>query len=72
VPTARYSYIATWHAIRIFPHMSTVPEIESAVENLTPQEAHAFAVWYEQRQALLNPADAIFQAYDEEEKKAAS
>lgn len=53
--------------------MSTVTEIESAVEKLTPQEARAFAVWYEQRQALLNAADAIFQSYDnEEEKKAAS
>jgi hypothetical protein len=52
--------------------MSTVTEIESAVENLTPQDARAFAVWYEQRQALLNAADAIFQGYDDEENKATS
>jgi hypothetical protein len=49
--------------------MSTVTEIESAVENLTPQEARAFAVWYEQRQALINAADTIFQTYDDEEEK---
>ena len=51
--------------------MSTVTEIESAVEKLNPQESRAFAAWYEQRQALLNAAEATFLAYDEEEGKSA-
>jgi sensor histidine kinase regulating citrate/malate metabolism len=50
--------------------MSTVIEIESAVEKLSPQEAREFAAWFEQRQAMLNAAEATFLAYDEEEGKA--
>ncbi|MEN9842120.1 MAG: hypothetical protein RL376_1920 [Verrucomicrobiota bacterium] len=50
--------------------MSTVIEIESAVDKLSPQESREFAAWYEQRQALLNAAEATFLAYDEEEGKA--
>jgi cytochrome c553 len=47
--------------------MSTVVEIESAVDKLSPQEIREFAAWFEQRQAMLNAAEATFLAYDEEE-----
>jgi hypothetical protein len=47
--------------------MSTVAEIESAIEKLSPKEQRELAAWYEQRQALLNSADTLLQGYDEEE-----
>jgi hypothetical protein len=47
--------------------MGTVAEIESAIEKLSPQERRELAAWYEERQALLNSADALFQSYDHEE-----
>ena len=50
--------------------MSTVSEIESAVEKLTPQELREFAAWFEERQALLNSSEALFRRYDEEEERA--
>jgi hypothetical protein len=50
--------------------MSTVTEIESAVEKLTPQELREFAAWFEERQALLNASEALFHEYDEEEERA--
>lgn len=53
---------------RIVPAMSTVTEIESAIEKLSPQERRELAAWYEERQALLNASDALFQAYDDEEQ----
>lgn len=51
-------------------HMSTVTEIETAVEKLTPQELREFAAWFEERQALLNSSEALFRLYDEEEERA--
>ena len=51
--------------------VSTVIEIESAVEKLSPQEVREFAAWFEQRQALLNAAEAIFLCYVQEEGKSA-
>jgi hypothetical protein len=48
--------------------MSTVEEIESAIEKLSPQERRELTAWFEERQALLKSADATFQSYDEEEK----
>lgn len=48
--------------------MSTVAEIESAIEKLSPQEQRELAAWYEERQALLNASDMLFQAYDHEEQ----
>jgi hypothetical protein len=50
--------------------MSTVTEIEAAVEKLSPQESVEFAAWYEQRQAMLNAAESTFLAYDDEEERA--
>ena len=48
--------------------MSTVAEIEAAIEKLSPQEQRDLAAWYEERQALLNAADATLQTYDDEER----
>ena len=52
----------------IISAMSTVAEIESAIEKLSPQEQRELAAWYEERQALLNASDMLFQAYDNEEQ----
>ena len=51
-----------------YPYMSTVAEIESAIEKLSPQERRELAAWYEERQALLNAADSVLQTYDDEEQ----
>ena len=48
--------------------MSTVADIEAAIEKLSPREQVELAAWYEQRQALLNAADSLFQVYEDEEK----
>ena len=50
--------------------MSTVIEIETAVEKLPPQELREFVAWFEERQALLNASDALFRLYDQEESRA--
>jgi len=46
-----------------------VTEIETAIEKLSPQERRELAAWYEERQALLNAADALFQVYEDEERE---
>ncbi|HWZ95633.1 MAG TPA: hypothetical protein VNW30_10600 [Opitutaceae bacterium] len=48
--------------------MSTVQEIETAIEKLSPQQQRELAAWYEERQALLNASDALLQVYDREEE----
>ena len=50
--------------------MSTVAEIETAVEKLTPQQLREFAAWFEERQALLNSSESLFQMYEKEEERA--
>lgn len=52
--------------------MSTVAEIETAVEKLAPQDLREFAAWFEERQALLNSSDTLFRMYDQEEAERAS
>ena len=57
---------------RALLHLATsgrggVVEIETAVEELSPEQFREFAAWFEERQALLNSADALFQTYDQEE-----
>jgi hypothetical protein len=47
--------------------MSTVQEIETAIEKLTPEQQRELAAWYEERLALINASDALFQVYDSEE-----
>jgi hypothetical protein len=49
--------------------MSTVAEIETAVEKLPPQQLREFVAWFEERQALLNSSEALFRVYDEEEER---
>jgi hypothetical protein len=62
------SAVANAGGNRIVSGMSTVAEIESAIEKLSPQEQRELAAWYEERQALLNASDMLFQAYDNEEQ----
>lgn len=47
--------------------MNTVAEIQSAIEKLTPEQLRQFAAWFAERQELLNPSDALFRFYNEEE-----
>ena len=48
--------------------MSTVAEIESAIEKLSPQEQRELEAWYEERRALLNASDSLFRLYEDEER----
>jgi hypothetical protein len=48
--------------------MSTVAEIETAVEKLAPEELREFAAWFEERQMLLNSSGTLFRMYDDEER----
>ena len=52
--------------------MSTVAEIEDAIERLSPQELRELAAWFEERQALLHSSESLFLLYEEEEKKNAT
>ena len=47
--------------------MSTVAEIETAIEKLSPQQISELVVWLEERQRLAAAAESLFQLYDEEE-----
>jgi hypothetical protein len=46
---------------RYYTEMSTVAEIESAIEKLQPEEVKKVA-------AMLSATDAVFSMYDEEEQ----
>jgi len=48
--------------------MSTVAEIEAAIEKLPPAEFSELLAWIEERQALVGASQALFTLYDEEEK----
>jgi hypothetical protein len=39
--------------------MSALPEIEAAVEKLTPDDLRKFAAWLDARQALLNNSETL-------------
>jgi hypothetical protein len=47
--------------------MSTVSEIESAIEKLAPQQIAELVTWLDERQRLTGAAESLFQLYDEEE-----
>ncbi len=47
--------------------MSTVAEIEAAIEKLTPAEARELMAWLAERHQLAASSEALFQIYDEEE-----
>jgi len=47
--------------------MSSVAEIESAIEKLSPQEVAQLAAWFEEYQQMINASAQIFAMYDKEE-----
>lgn len=49
--------------------MSTVTEIETALEQLPTEQMLAVAAWLDERRAMLSASDAIFQQLDEAEGK---
>jgi len=51
-----------------FTSMSTVAEIEAAIEKLPPAEFGELLAWIEERQAMVGASEALFALYDEEEK----
>jgi hypothetical protein len=48
--------------------MSTVAEIEAAIEKLPPQKVREVAAWLEEYQQLQNSSEALFQMLDDEEE----
>jgi hypothetical protein len=47
--------------------MSTVLEIEKAIEGLSPDERRQLFAWMEEQQAMLAATASTFALYDEEE-----
>ena len=47
--------------------MTTVAEIETAIEKLPAAEYRELLEWIEERQAMIAASEAIFTMYDEEE-----
>lgn len=47
--------------------MSTVTEIEAAIEKLTTPEVSELVAWLDERQRLAAATESLFQLYDEEE-----
>ena len=47
--------------------MSSVAEIESAIERLKPAEVAQLAAWLEEYQQMVNASAEIFTMYDKEE-----
>ena len=50
--------------------MSTVAEIESAIEKLPPAKFSALLAWIEEYQAMVGASQTLFAIYDEEEAQA--
>ncbi len=48
--------------------MSTVAEIEAAIEKLPPDELGELLAWIEERQLMTGASEALFAMYDEEER----
>jgi len=48
--------------------MSTVAEIEAAIEKLPPAEFGELLSWIEEYQAMVGASQALFAMYDEEER----
>ena len=51
--------------------MSTVAEIESALEQLPTEQMLAVAAWLEERRAMLSASETMFQQFDEAEGQSA-
>ena len=49
--------------------MSTVAEIESAIEKLSPSEVAELAIWLEEYRQMINASSEIFMMYDKEERE---
>jgi hypothetical protein len=49
--------------------MSTVAEIETALEQLPTEQMLAVAAWLDERRAMLSASEAMFQRLDEAEDK---
>jgi hypothetical protein len=48
--------------------MSSVAEIESAIERLSPAEVNQVAAWLEEYQQMINASATMFTLYDREER----
>ncbi len=48
--------------------MSTVTEIEAAIEKLPPTDYRELLAWIEEHQAMVGASEALFVMYDEEEE----
>jgi len=48
--------------------MSTVIEIEAAIEKLPPADYRELLTWIEEHQAMVGASEALFAMYDEEEQ----
>ena len=48
--------------------MSTVIEIETAIEKLPPNKVEELAAWLDEYRRTLHASDGIFSRYDAEEK----
>jgi hypothetical protein len=54
----RYGYLLT---------VSSVAEIESAIERLSGKEVAELAAWFEEYQQMINASAEIFALYEDEE-----
>ena len=54
---------------RYFRAVSTVAEIESAIEKLSSGEVAQLAAWLEEYQQMINASSQIFGMYDREEEE---
>jgi hypothetical protein len=49
--------------------MSTVTEIEHAIEKLPPEKLQEFAAWFDEYRGALASAESLFLELDREEQK---
>ncbi|MEW6303246.1 MAG: hypothetical protein AB1705_07235 [Verrucomicrobiota bacterium] len=47
--------------------MSTVVEIENAIERLTPAELEKLAAWLDEYRQMIHASATVFEMYDKEE-----
>ena len=50
-------------------HMSTVAEIEAAIEKLPSAEFGELLAWLEEYRAMVGASESLFAMYDEEEQR---
>ena len=48
--------------------MSSVAEIEAAIERLDPAQVAELAAWFEEYQQMINASAEIFKMYEKEEE----